>query len=151
MIGDAIGKDVVISRDGLGAATLAGKVVRQAAALDERTRLGTLYVATDDVDSLVLGEFVNVDIAGRYEAQTFRLPAASLTSRDQVWVVDSGQLQERQGYVLGNYDDEAVVKAFDTADGIVAIPPADVRNGLVVSIEKERGPASGGGRAVGAK
>ena len=151
LIGDAIGKDVAIARHGSGGAPLAGTVVRQAAALDENTRLGTLYVATDAADSLVLGEFVDVDIAGTDEPQTYRLPAASLTSRDQVWVVNSGELQERQVDVLGNYGDEAVVKAFDIADGIVAIPPADVRNGLSVSVKKERGPLSGGGSAVGAQ
>ena len=151
LIGNAIGKDAAIARAGIESDVLSGEVVRQSAILDESTRLGTLYVAAHDVDSLVLGEFVNVDISGQYDPQTYRLPAASLTSRNRVWVVESGRLQERQVDVLGNYGDEAVVRAFEFADGIVSVPPADVRSGLSVTIDKERGPLSGGGSAVGAQ
>ena len=151
LLGDPVGRAVTITRADTRSGELPGEVVRRAAALDEQTRLGTLFLIADDSQSLVLGEFVSVKISGRDASDTFRVPAASLTSQDQVWVVESGRLQERRVEVLGNEHNVAVTKAFDIADGVVAIPPANVRNGLEVSIEGERSLASGGGSAVGAK
>lgn len=145
LIGDAIGQAASIVREGGSDNELTGLVVRQAAALNEQTRLGTLYVSADETESLILGEFVSVEIVGRDAPQTYRVPAASLTSRDQVWVVNDGRLEERRVEVLGTEDSVAVVRAFDTADGIVAIPPADVRAGLEVNATLERSLASAGG------
>jgi hypothetical protein len=62
----------------------------------------------------------------------YRLPPAALTSRDKLWVVDDGQLVERRVEILGRESDMLIVSAFDSADGVVAIPPADVRAGLQV-------------------
>ena len=144
LIGDAIGQAASIVREGGIDNELTGLVVRQAAALNEQTRLGTLYVSADETESLMLGEFVSVVIVGQDAPQTYRVPAASLTSRDQVWVVNDGRLEERRVEVLGTEDSVAVVRAFDTADGIVAIPPADVRAGLEVNATLERSLASAG-------
>jgi len=144
LIGDAIGQAASIVREGGIDNELTGLVVRQAAALNEQTRLGTLYVSADETESLMLGEFVSVEIVGQDAPQTYRVPAASLTSRDQIWVVNDGRLEERRVEVLGTEDSVAVVRAFDTADGIVAIPPADVRAGLEVNATLERSLASAG-------
>jgi hypothetical protein len=144
LIGDAIGQAASIVREGGSDNELTGLVVRQAAALNEQTRLGTLYVSADATESLMLGEFVSVEIVGQDAPQTYRVPAASLTSRDQVWVVNDGRLEERRVEVLGIEDNVAVVRAFDTAGGIVAIPPADVRAGLEVNATLERSLASAG-------
>lgn len=144
LIGDVIGQAASIVREGGSDNELTGLVVRQAAALNEQTRLGTLYVSADETESLMLGEFVSVEIVGQDAPQTYRVPAASLTSRDQVWVVNDGRLEERRVEVLGTEDSVAVVRAFDTADGIVAIPPADVRAGLEVNATLERSLASAG-------
>jgi hypothetical protein len=46
--------------------------------------------------------------------------------------VDDGQLVERRVEILGRESDMLIVSAFDSADGVVAIPPADVRAGLQV-------------------
>lgn len=144
LIGDVIGQAASIVREGGSDNELTGLVVRQAAALNEQTRLGTLYVSADETESLMLGEFVSVEIVGQDAPQTYRVPAASLTSRDQIWVVNDGRLEERRVEVLGTEDSVAVVRAFDTADGIVAIPPADVRAGLEVNATLERSLASAG-------
>jgi hypothetical protein len=124
--------------------------VRQSAALDERTRLRTLFLAPDDAADLTLGEFVAVDIRGDATQDVYRVPAASLTSRDQVWVVDNGSLREREVDLVGSDQDIAIVRAFDTADGIVAIPPANSRDGLPVTVQTERRIAGAGSVAVGA-
>jgi len=112
--------------------SIAGVVVRKAASVDDRTRLGTLFVASEDSQALVLGEFVGIAIEGEETQNAFRLPATALTSRDQLWVVEGSQLAERRVEVLGREVDALIVSAFDTADGVVAIPPSGARVGLVV-------------------
>ena len=151
LIGDAIGRSASIARQGSAGPAFPAEVVRRAAALDERTRLGTLFLAAGSPEELMLGEFVTVQIRGQAAVDTLRLPAASLTSRDQVWVVESGTLRERQVEVLGNEGDLAVVRSFDFADGIVTIPPANGRDGLPVMAQSERRLVSGGGSVVGAQ
>ncbi len=130
--------------------TIVGRVVRQSASLDERTRLGTLYLQSDEVAALTLGEFVTVDIAGPTSDETYRVPSAALTSRDQVWVVDSDRLVSRRVQILAHEDTELVVSAFDIADGVVAVPPPDVRDGLLVdaSLADGNSPLSGSANAA---
>ena len=128
-----------------------GTVVRKAASLDERTRLGTLFIVSDEPAALTLGEFVSVEIYGIPTENAYRLPPAALTSRDQLWVVDDGQLVERRVEILGRESNTLVVSAFDPADGVVAIPPADVRAGLQVETVSRTGLASSRGVAGAAK
>ncbi len=149
LIGDAIGTAATVERIAGGA--IDAVVVRKAAALDEQTRLGTLYLAADDADALTLGEFVGVQIRGDVAADVYQVPAASLTSKDQIWVVEDGVLREREVYVVANEGSYAYLRSFDVADGIVAIPPSDGRDGLEVAVQTEqRRVAGGGGMGVGA-
>ena len=150
LLGSMVGRPATILRERGATLHLAAEVVRQSAALDERTRLRTLFLAPDDAAELTLGEFVAVDIRGDATQDVYRVPAASLTSRDQVWVVDNGSLREREVDLVGSDQDIAIVRAFDTADGIVAIPPANSRDGLPVTVQTERRIAGAGSVAVGA-
>lgn len=147
LIGDAIGQDARITRVGNADLALSGAVVRQAAALNETTRLGTLYVAAEESEALMLGEFVGVQIEGNDTPQALSVPAASLTSRDQVWVVSNGVLETRRIEVLGSDNEITVVRDFDVADGIVAVPPADGRVGLPVTVQMDSGLAAAGAGA----
>ena len=151
LLGDAIGRPAMVSQEGNVGGLLEARVVRQAAALDERTRLRTLFLAAGDTAELTLGEFVGVEIQGDAAPAVYRVPAASLTSRNQVWVVDNGSLSQREVDVIGGDDSVAVVREFDTADGIVAIPPANSRDGLPVVIQSERRVAGAGSVTVGAQ
>jgi RND family efflux transporter MFP subunit len=137
LIGPLGGQRVSIITPAAVDGVIEGKLVRVAAALDERTRLGTLYVATDDPGLLTVGEFVTVEINGEDTPDSYRLPATALTSRDRLWVVEEGRLAARTVQVLGREAEMAVVRVFDDADGVVAIPPANARDGLSVSL---RGP-----------
>lgn len=119
--------------DGTGE-SIGGRLVRAAAALDERTRLGTLYVTTDNPGLLTVGDFVTVNIVGKDTPDSYRLPAAALTSRDRLWVVENGRLAGRTVEVVGREDDMAVVSVFDAADGVVTVPPSNGRDGLAVSL-----------------
>ena len=141
LIGDAVGQSASIAMESSGDSDLSGEIVRQAAALNEQTRLGTLYIATSESESLTLGEFVSVEILGTNTPRTYRLPSSTLTSRDQVWVVSNGVLESRRVEVLGNEADVAIVSVFDIAEGIVAIPPAGVSAGLAVTFESKQGLA----------
>lgn len=143
LIGTAVGRDTKISTDG-GNTTIDGTVIRIAAALDERTRLGTLYVAAENAAALTVGEFVAVDVQGKDMPRVFRVPSAALTSRDQLWVVEDGRLEQRQVEVLGSEGDATIVAAFDPAEGVVAIPPPNGRVGLPVQAQPDTGLASSG-------
>ncbi|MDJ0709054.1 MAG: efflux RND transporter periplasmic adaptor subunit [Woeseiaceae bacterium] len=130
--------------------TIVAEVVRQSASLDERTRLSTLYLQSSDIAALTLGEFVAVDISGLSTSETYRVPSAALTSRDQLWVVEGDRLAARRVEILAHKDTELVVGAFDTADGIVAVPPSDARDGLLVdaSVAGTWSSPSGGGSSA---
>ena len=129
-IGNVYGRDATISTP--TGQQIAGRVVRKAATLDERTRLGTLFIESADPTALTLGEFVSVEIVGTETDEAVRLPYAAMTSRDRLWVVDGEELVERVVEILGRDGDMLVVGAFDAADGVVAVPPPEVRAGLLV-------------------
>ena len=148
-IGDIDGRKARISTP--AGRQIDGEVVRKAAALDERTRLATLFVESADPAALTLGEFVSVEIAGTETDDALRLPGAAMTSRDRLWVVEDEALVERQVEILGRDGDTLVVRNFDTADGVVAIPPPDVRAGLLVDPVISAELAPGGGMAGAAK
>ena len=144
-IGPPTGRGVSIVSDVSDGLAYDGAVVRTAAALDERTRLGTLYVQTDNAAQLTVGEFVTVEIEGAATTAAYRVPAAALTSRDELWVVEADRLASRDVRILGFEGDAAIVASFDLADGVVALPPADVRDGLPVEIDLPTRYATAGG------
>ena len=149
VLGDAVGRRAeVIRQDGL-TTPIEAKVVRQAAQLDESTRLGTLFLKVDPAEQLVIGEFVSVSMRGETAQDVVRVPAASLTSRDQVWVVDDGTIRERRIDVVGNEGALAVVRAFDIAEGVVIVPPSNARDGLPVRVQSESRVAGGAALGLG--
>lgn len=151
LIGPVSGQRVSIIAPATSDDVIEGKLVRAAAALDERTRLGTLYVATEDPRLLTAGDFVTVEIDAQSAPDSYRIPASALTSRDRVWVVEDGRLVGRTVEVLGREADMAVVRAFDDAGGVVSIPPANAQDGLPVSIRATNGLASVDNEAPGAQ
>lgn len=144
LIGPVSGQAVSIIAPSASSDAIAGRLARSAAALDERTRLGTMFVTTDSPEKLTAGEFVTVRINGADMPDAYRVPASALTSRDRLWVVDDGRLAGRTVEVLGREADMAVVRVFDDANGIVAIPPANARDGLSVSARGPNGLAAAG-------
>ena len=150
LLGDVVGREAEIIREG-SPNPIYATVVRKAARLDERTRLGTLFLDVDEDDQLIVGEFVGVQISGETARNVVRVPAASLTSRDQVWVVDEGAIRERQVDIIGNEGEFVIVHNFDTADGVVTIPPSSVRDGLPVEIHSDRRLAGGATLTLGAE
>ena len=59
-------------------------------------------------------------------------------------MVDNNQLAGRTVEVLGREAEMAVVRVFDEASGVVAIPPANARDGLAVSTRGSDGLAAAG-------
>lgn len=147
LIGPLNGQTVTVTPPDATDAPIPGRVLRAAAALDERTRLGTLFVATDNPAALTVGEFVEIQIDGANAPNAYRLPAGALTSRDQLWVVADGRLVSRTVDVVGREGDLAVVKVFDEADGVVIVPPANARDGLPVTGRLNSGVAAAKTRA----
>jgi RND family efflux transporter MFP subunit len=149
LIGNPIGRPASIALESSATAGADAVVTRQAAALDEQTRLSTLFLTVERGDPLILGDFVSVEIRGRMAPDVFRVPAGSLTSRDQVWVVEDGALKARQVEVVGNEGDTVFIRSFDIGDGIVSVPPSNVRDGLPVETRLERMLARSDGAARG--
>ena len=106
--------------------------MRAAASLDTATRLRTIFVAADNRDALTVGEFLTVEVEGTVTPNAYRVPTTALTSRDQLWVVADGRLEQRTVDVLGREGDLTTVRVFDAAEGVVALPPSDGRSGLPV-------------------
>ena len=140
-IGDSASNEVRVYLRGDAARPLEGSIARIAASLDERTRLGKLFVKSEATESLTLGEFVEVEITGRRTPDALRIPASALTSRDRTWVVEDGKLQAREVEVLGRDGDMALVRSFDVGAGVITIPPANARSGLDVRVKDVAGPA----------
>jgi len=150
-IGRPEGRKAIITPQLPTEPTIVGTVVRQSASLDEQTRLGTIYLQSDEIAALTLGEFVTVDITGPATKETYRLPSAALTSRDQVWVVEGDKLAGRRVDILARDDTELVIGAFDFADGVVSIPPPDARDGLPVNATLTNRNVQSGGTASAAR
>ena len=135
-IGNPVGRTALIVSDFATDQQFTGSVVRQGATLDEFTRLGKLYIRTESNDQLTLGEFVSVVIEGDIINTALGIPESGLTSRDQIWVVEGDTLAERRVQILGHSQGLLMVAAFDTADGVVATPPAGAREGQVVKVRQ---------------
>lgn len=138
LIGPVSGQNVTIIAPAASEDPIDGQLVRAAADLDDSTRLGTLYVSTDSNELLTVGEFVTVEVDGVNAPDAYRIPAAALTSRDRVWVVEGDRLAARTVEVVGREEDMAVVEVFDTANGVVSVPPANVREGML-AVAREPG------------
>ncbi|MEM7502046.1 MAG: efflux RND transporter periplasmic adaptor subunit [Pseudomonadota bacterium] len=151
LIGDLIGSPVTIQTGARSSAPIDGEVVRIGAALDSSTRLQTIFVAADRPEALIVGDFVDVTVEGSSLTDAYTVPTTAFTARDQVWVVEDARLQSRTLEVLGSDGDRTIVATFDSADGIVAVPPSNVRAGLEVLVEPRTSLASTGGMSSGAR
>ena len=107
-------------------------VDRVAAELDTRTRFATVYLRTDSV--IAPGTFVDIEISGTPQKDTFLLPEPTRQLNKTVWIVEDNTLRKITPELITNTTDGMVVRAFDYGSGIVrgAVPGAI--DGLPVSI-----------------
>jgi RND family efflux transporter MFP subunit len=135
-IAPAIGRSASVR---VGRTSLAAKVERVSAELDERTRFAQIYLSfqLDEGEPGAVptpGTFVNVVVEGPEVASTFLLPPGAEQIGRSVWVVADGALEQIVPRTLANNADGWVVAAFDFKDGVVlgAVPGAEP--GLPVDI-----------------
>ena len=133
-LGKAPGKPVTISSQLQNGSPVSGTVSRLGASLDQRTRLATLFITPDTPEAFIAGEFVSVEIEGAATENAWQLPATAFTSLDQLWVVESDRLSGRKVTVLGRENGNVITAVFDPADGIVALPPSNASDTLMVRI-----------------
>ena len=129
-------------------------VTRIDASLDARTRLSNLYLEPDDRERLRIGDFVDVTIESDTIQNAIALPAAALSGQASVWVVENDALSLRKIIVLGEKGAGGIIVAapFDTAEGVVALPPLEASEGQKVSIRAESSiVAASGGRSDASK
>lgn len=125
-------------RTGAAGQAFAGQVVRQEAELDAQTRFATLIVGFETAPPLLPGAFVDVTIDGGMAEDVMILPAASVGNGGRVWVVDGGVLALRDPAIVSQDDEEVMVRAFDTAEGVVVTPLASPAEDFPVTIVGER-------------
>ena len=114
------------------------RVVRVDAQLDPRTRLGRLFLETGDLP-VQAGQFVELTLPLETVDGAFSLPETVLGARDRVFVVEDGTLASRQVRIIETRDGRIVTRAFDTADGVVRLPPVDASDGDAVTIRGKGG------------
>ena len=120
----AVGRSAVVYADGR---SLAARVQRVSAELDQRSRFATLYLTFDDNSAAPQpGTFSDVVMEGPEIASTYVLPEAAEQVGGRVWLVSSGVLRSFEPRTLGRSEDGWVVAAFDAEDGVVlgAVPGA---------------------------
>lgn len=120
----AVGRSAVVYADGR---SLAARVQRVSAELDQRSRFATLYLTFDDNAAAPQpGTFSDVVVEGPEIASTYMLPEAAEQVGGSVWLVSSGVLRSFEPRTLGRSEDGWVVAAFDAGDGVVlgAVPGA---------------------------
>ena len=134
-----IGREAAYGLRGAEGRTLLAQTVRVDASLDARTRLSNLYLKPEDASNLRIGDFVDVAMSADLVERAIKLPASALSGQSDIWVVSDNQLEARTILVLG--EDQAtgqvVAAPFDTADGVVALPPLEAETGQPVTVRTE--------------
>lgn len=108
--GEGGAQATVVQRAGGQVSRRAGRVVRLLGELDPQARQAQLLVAVDKPlegeQPLLIGTFVDVDIAGRTLERTLAVPRMAVFDRDAVWTVDADQRlrQQRLDIVWRNAD-----------------------------------------------
>lgn len=143
-----IGRSATYSRRDAANPAQPASVVRVDASLDARTRLSNLYLEPETLGGLRIGDFVDVAIASDTVTRAIQLPATALNGQSDVWVVSGEKLAQRSVRVLGEEPEQelVIVAPFDTADGVVALPPLEAEVGQSVSVRtsSSRTAAAGG-------
>ena len=154
VIDPAIGRSMAFARRDEGGPVSSATVVRVDASLDARTRLSNLYATPDVETGFRIGDFVDVTIQSDSVPGAIALPSTALTGQSDLWVLEDNALSPRTITILGERDEGRIVIAapFDTADGVVALPPLDAEPGQVVSVRNvERSASVAGGASNGAQ
>lgn len=138
-IAPAQGRRVQLSFEGGAAPAMGGRIVREGARVDDRSRLVTVFVLPDDQAALRPGLFASVEIeAGRME-DTFSLPASALAGLGQVRTVREGRIVPVEVEVLDRTGGRVITARFDAGEGVIVSPlPESVLAGPVtITAERE--------------
>lgn len=136
-ISPVIDRSATITGSARSSMAISGKVVRRDASLDPRTRLATLYLVPDVIDTLPVGSFVKVSISGDDVANAMLIPKTAYSRRGEVWVVSNGRLSPRNVIQIGETETSYVVTQFHAAEGVVISPPINAFEGQEVKIRGE--------------
>lgn len=132
------GRKVVLKLEN-GRQSLEGVVSRLASILDPRTRQATAYIKPVNVEGLTIGSFVNAQISASAVNGALQIPITALSGRDQVWVIQDGQLKSRSVNVLGQTPNSIIVNSFDIGEGVLTLPPAEAYEGQKAKIRSKEG------------
>lgn len=101
---------------------IAARVVREGAALDERTRFIDLHLEPETHTGLQPGRFAEVRLNGPVLEEAMILPAAAAPGLDQVRVVRNGVIETLEIEVLDRPRGQLVTRPFDFGQGVIISP-----------------------------
>lgn len=122
------------------AGPVAGRVVREGARLDARSRLVTLYIAAQDAAALRPGLFADITIEGPRIARTLALPEAAVAGLDEVHVVRGGTIESLRVDIVDRAGGEIHVVPFDYGEGVIVTPLPEGAIGREAEILGADGP-----------
>ncbi len=113
-------------------------VERTSSMIDPTNRTATLYLGLVDDNDLLPGHFVHVDVYGRNDRDTYRLPESAEQPNSSVWIVRDSRLERVYPEIISRDGREMVVAAFDYGDGIVVETLMNAYAGMKVAIAADR-------------
>lgn len=138
LLNPIVGRDGVITvLSGPGEQVIDAKVIRIESALDDHSRLASIILGLDQSADIIPGAFIEARLLGPTLDALVRLPAETVSPTGMVWVIENNALQYRPVSIVSRSDEFVLARAFDMADGVVAVPPAGARPGLEVRLAEE--------------
>ena len=126
-----IGRSAIVSK---GSETIQAHVERSSAVVDQRNRTIKLYLRLDSPATLLPGQFVDINIAGREVSNTFRIPSTAIQPQTGVWIVKDGLLKSVQPNIISHRYPDVIMEAFDFGEGIVIDQLTNAFEGMPVTI-----------------
>lgn len=105
-----------------GGQTMNGRVLREGARLDPRSRLIALYVTPEDAAALRPGLFADVTIEGPEIERTYAVPEAALAGLNSVHVVRDGRIEQVDVDVVDRVEGRVHLAPFDHGQGVIVTP-----------------------------
>lgn len=134
----AIGRRAEAALEGADA-IIEARVVREAAAVESRSRLSRLFLQTDDAAELRPGLFADVEIIGPELSPVMRVPAEAVIGLGAVYRVRDGVIERAEVRVLDRLTDTLIIEPVEVGEGLIASPLPDGAVGREARIVEVRG------------
>lgn len=145
----AVGRSVELKFE--NGQTLSGRIVREGADLDDRSRLIDLYIQVDDPSRLRPGLFAEISIQGDLTHNVYQLPETAISGLDTAHIIREGKIERITVDVLERTSQAIITSQFEWHDGVIISPipedalgrDAEVRSSETGSLMTDSGANDG--------